>query len=205
MTERVVGQIIRRSESCPNHVTICLYLPLFHDATLSHINSPVILPQPVCHMSCINIIELVNISKLAVDIPVESITGLAFVFLATNVTEYFFHIQGMRDAYLVCYKFSFASNQLVELNSFTFSPFPHLYPEYNIRWCDCLGRSIFTSIEVVRQEMWRMLCKYGQSQGFFPKGTIKLPISNQFSYNMFNFLAQEGMHSQLLTIHDQEC
>jgi len=110
----------------------------------------------------------------------------------------------MRDAYLVCYKFSFASNQLVELNSFTFSPFPHLYPEYNIRWCDCLGRSIFTSIEVVRQEMWRMLCKYGQSQGFFPKGTIKLPISNQFSYNMFNFLAQEGMHSQLLTIHDQE-
>jgi hypothetical protein len=122
MTERVVGQIIRRSESCPNHVTICLYLPLFHDATLSHINSPVILPQPVCHMSCINIIELVNISKLAVDIPVESITGLAFVFLATNVTEYFFHIQGMRDAYLVRYKFSFC------LQSTGGVKFLHLFP-----------------------------------------------------------------------------
>jgi hypothetical protein len=100
--------------------------------------------------------------------------------------------------------FHFASNQLVELNSFTFFPFPDLCLEYNIRWCDCLGRSIFTSIEVVRQEMWRMLCKFGQSQGFFPKGTIKLPISNQFSYYMLNFLTQEGMHSQLLTIHDQE-
>jgi hypothetical protein len=63
------------------------YLPLFHDATLPHINSSVILPQPLRHMSCINVIELVNISKVAVDIPVESITGLAFVFLATNVTE----------------------------------------------------------------------------------------------------------------------
>jgi hypothetical protein len=204
MTERVVGQIIRQSESRPNHVTICLYLPLFHDATLPHINSPVILPQPVCHISCIDVIELMNISKFAVDIPIESITGLAFVFLATNVTEYLFHIQGMRGAYLIRYKFSFASNQLVELHSFTFFPFSDLYLEYNIRWYDCLGRSIFTSIEVVRQEMWRMLCNFGQSQGFFPKGTIKLPISNQFSYYMFNFLMQEGMHSQLLSIHDQE-
>ena len=37
----------------------------------------------------------------------------------------------------------------------------------------------------------------------FPEG-VKLPISNQFSYYMLNFLTQEGMHSQLLTIHDQE-
>jgi hypothetical protein len=95
----------------------------------------------ICHA-----IESVNISKVAV-IPVDTISGLAFVFLSSNITEHKFHIQGMQDAYLVRFIFLLESNELLELNSSTFFPFPDLYQEHNMKWCNCLTRLIFTSIE----------------------------------------------------------
>jgi hypothetical protein len=52
------------------------------------------------YMPCINVEELVNISKIA-DIPSTAIIGLEYIFLACDVMGYTDHIQGMRDAFLV--------------------------------------------------------------------------------------------------------
>ena len=73
-----------------------------------------------------------------------------------------------------------------------------------MKWCECLGRSIFTAIDDLRQELWRILCRFGQSQGLFPKGTIKQPISSHFSYYICNFLTQNGINSEEMVIYDQD-
>jgi hypothetical protein len=93
--ERVVGQLLRRSVANANDVTICLYLPLLNEDTLSFIASPLALPCQVCDNSCVNAVELVNISKVA-NVSATDISGLAFLFLESDVTAYTFRIQGMQ-------------------------------------------------------------------------------------------------------------
>jgi hypothetical protein len=70
-------------------------------------------------------------------VPVCCIVSIAFVFLAEDVMDYIFHLH------------------------------PNLHPEHENRYCECIGRSIFSSIEFLRQEIRRILCHYGQRQ--FPK------------------------------------
>jgi hypothetical protein len=41
---------------------------------------------------------------------------------------------------------------------------------------------LFFPIDHLRQELWWFLCRYGQSQGLFPKGTVKFLITEQFSF-----------------------
>jgi len=163
INERVVGQILRRDRGSGNNVLICIYLPLFKEDTLPHIASPLILPQPMSHMFRLNVIELVNISKVA-SVPSAAINSLGFVFFACDVTEYIYHIQGVQDAYLVRFKFSPLSRDLVELNRSTFFAFPDLYEEHNMQWCECLARTIFSSIDDLRIQLWHVLCRFGQSQ-----------------------------------------
>jgi hypothetical protein len=139
--ERIVGQLLHHHD--PNNVVVCVLLPLYHDATLQHINTPSILPQCITDASCVNVVELVNISKVAV-VPVESINSLAFVFLASDVMNYTFHVQGMSDAFVIRFCQSLISNTLVQLNNDCFFEFLDLYPEHQLRYCDCFGRSIFS-------------------------------------------------------------
>lgn len=54
-TESLVGQLLRHHDA--NNVVICILLPLFHEGTLQHINTPSILPPRVTHASCINVLE----------------------------------------------------------------------------------------------------------------------------------------------------
>ncbi len=74
----------------PTKVALCCYLPLFYEATLQHINTPVALPRRLCHMACRNVTEFVNISKMAI-VNVEDISGVAFIFLDSDITEYMYH------------------------------------------------------------------------------------------------------------------
>jgi len=95
INERVVGQILRRDRGSGNNVLICIYLPLFKEDTLPHIASPLILPQPMSHMFRLNVIELVNISKVA-SVPSAAINSLGFVFFCMRC--YRIHLPHSRDA-----------------------------------------------------------------------------------------------------------
>jgi hypothetical protein len=116
-------RILAKNYDNASSLIICVYLPLFQDCILPHFNSAVILPRSINHMSCTDVVELANISKVA-EVPIAAISGLAFVFLSSNVTNYMYHIQGMQDAYIVRYKLSIGHGVLVELRDATFFSFP---------------------------------------------------------------------------------
>jgi hypothetical protein len=182
-------------------VTICLYLPFYHEETLQHIGFPEVLPWEIHDMSCVDVVELVNIARVA-DISVSDIIRVAFIFAASDIINNTYYVQGIEDAYIIRFRYSVRSNELVELP--TFYPFPDLFAEYNGKWCECFSRSIFSGIVQLPQELWRFLCRYGQSQGHNPKVLIKIPISQNFSFDIVNNLVQLGLQSQLHSISDQE-
>jgi hypothetical protein len=95
------------------------------------------------------------INKVAV-VPVCCINTLAFVFLASDVTGYKRHIQGMKDSFLIRFKYCLTTRSLIALNGHAFMEFPDLHPEHQRLYCESYGRSIFSSIDVLRQELWRI-------------------------------------------------
>jgi hypothetical protein len=76
-------------------------------------------------MSCINVVEVVNVSKVS-DVQVCNIIGLAFVFLESDVNEYVYHVEGMQEAYIIWFKYSPILDELCELKSTNFYSFPDL-------------------------------------------------------------------------------
>jgi hypothetical protein len=67
-------------------------------------------------------------------------------------------------------------------------------------WCECIARFI----DELQQQLWRILCGFEQSQGLYPKHTIKLLISQQFLYHILIFLMQEGIKGYPYAIYDAE-
>jgi hypothetical protein len=86
---------------------------------------------------------------------------------------------------------------LVKLNKNTFFEFLVLHPEHEVRYCECYGRTLFRSIDFLCQELWCILCRYGQSQGHFPKGRIKMTVSPYFSSYLAYYLTVEGVNAMI--------
>jgi hypothetical protein len=85
--DRIVGQIIGRS----NNISVHIYLPLYDEGTREYINDPSILPRHICHMSCTNATEVIKTGLVAEVFP-EHVSGLAFVFLEDDIKDYIFFI-----------------------------------------------------------------------------------------------------------------
>ena len=103
-SEKIVGQIIRKKENCQDEIIVCCFLPLYADSIRRHIICPTIFPQVISDASCIGVVELVNIGKIAV-IHVKQITGLAFIFHENDVINDLYHIRGMQNAYVIRYRY----------------------------------------------------------------------------------------------------
>jgi len=189
-----IGQIIKRNDCNDHTIRLCCLLPFYSIDTKEYIGSPEIYPRSVIHISCHNVVELVNISKI-VDVDVNDVTGLGFVFLESDVTDLKYHIQGMTNAFIIRYKYCPETRDLLPLSPTTFQCFPDLNATYNNLWCECLGRTIFMSIDYLRQEVWRFLCRYGQSQGRFPKAYLRIPCNPQFAAYMTSFFVRAGILS----------
>jgi hypothetical protein len=65
-------------------------------------------------MACRNATESVNTDKMAV-VNVEDISEVAFIFLHYDLAEYIYHVQGMQNAFILRFKFSLKTNDLVKL------------------------------------------------------------------------------------------
>jgi hypothetical protein len=83
-----VAEIIRNHGT---HLFVCPYLPLYSEDTKPYINNPLALPVAISHPTCHGIVELVKTGCIA-SISITSITGIAFIFLADDVTNYFINI-----------------------------------------------------------------------------------------------------------------
>jgi hypothetical protein len=119
-------------------------------------------------MSCINTTELIKTSQVA-EVSSANFFGLAFVFLGEDVTKYVYHIQGMKEAFVIRYKFSPSCKTLMALIREDFFPFPDLYHEHQLRWCECVGCTIFNCIDVLRQELWHFFAVMGNHKEVFQR------------------------------------
>jgi hypothetical protein len=95
-------------------------------------------------------------------VSISDVVGLAFGFLADSVTNFMNHLQGTA---IIHFKYSRGKNGLMPLNDDSFHFFPDLHTRHREFWCECYGRSIFTSIDYLGQEIGHILSHYGQSQG----------------------------------------
>jgi hypothetical protein len=131
-SEPLIGQLLSMCHERPNHpyyniVNVCCYLPLFSNATQQHINNPTILPRKLCGATTKDVIELVNIGKIA-QVNVASIFSIAFVFLESDVTNNLFFIDGVKNAFVIRFKYCQSRKLLVSLDSTSFFCFPDLDP-----------------------------------------------------------------------------
>lgn len=99
----------------------------------------------------------------------------------------------MFNAFALRLKYSLETRSLLALDSDSCKCFPDLDPQYQQRWSDCYGWTIFSAIDHLRQEIWRFLCRYGQSQGMFPHQTLNLYFSTLFTNYVTNFLQVCGV------------
>ena len=200
----VVGQILGRSYDCDHphlYIDICCYLPLYCNEVKQYLNNPSILPVRICSSVCLNVMELVNISRIA-KVKIASIKGLAFVFLESEVNSYLYYIQGMKNAFIVRFKYCATGKVLTPLDNSSFHCFPDLHPVHRMAWDECYGRTIYLSIDNLRQEIWRFLCRYGDSQGLFPRQLIHLNYPCQFTNYLCNFLVSAQVPFALKTLRE---
>jgi hypothetical protein len=130
-------------------------------------------------MLIVMMVELVKSESLG-NIRASQITEVAFIFLVEDITSCQLHILGMRNAFIICYKYCFQMKQLVHLDHSSFHCFPDLVDAYQNYWGECNSRSIFSSIEYLRQEIWYNLCRYSEKQGLLPKPMVKAYVSSKF-------------------------
>jgi hypothetical protein len=62
-----------------NKFAVCPCLPLYVDETKPHSQNPVLLPLPISHPSCHDVVELVKTACTA-NVSIDSVTGIAFFF-----------------------------------------------------------------------------------------------------------------------------
>jgi len=184
-SQELIYQIILRKDCNDHTIRLCCLLPFYSIDTKEYIGSPEIYPRSVMHISCHNVVELVNISKI-VDVDVNDVTGLGFVFHESDVTDLKYHIQGMTYAFIVHYQYCPETRDLLPLSPTTFQCFPDLNATYNNLWCECLGRTIFMSIDYLRQVVWRF---------FVSIWTIPRPVSES--------LFKNSMQSTVCSLHDK--
>lgn len=192
---RFVAEILQVYQS---QLSVCLYLPLYADETKPYIHNPALLPLPISHPSFQGVVELVKTAYTA-NVDLECVCGIAFVFLAEDIMNYLFHVEGMQDAFTIRFKFCPIVQHLVPLNHSSFFCFPDVSPVHQSLWSACYGRSIFSAIDGLRQELWRFLCRYGGSQGSFPKGVVKLNVPSIFTHYCCKFFHDAGVPSQVLS------
>jgi hypothetical protein len=189
-----IAQIIRSNAT---HVTVCPFLPLYSESTQAHINNPLLLPLPVQDADCHGVVELVKSASLG-SIRASQITEVVYIFLVDDITSCQFHILGMRNAFIIRYKYCFQRKQLVHLDHLSFHCFPDLADAYRNYWGECYSRSIFSSIEYLRQEIWRNLCRYGEKQGLFLKPMFKAYVSPNFTSYLTRLLNCDQIPSHLV-------
>jgi hypothetical protein len=136
--------------------------------TMPHINNPSILPRRTCSTLCLDVVELINISRVT-EVNLTSSMNVAFIFLECEVSNNLYSIQGMDNAYVTRFLYSPSRMALVLLDSTSFHCFPDQNPVHAAAWSECYSRTIFYCIDQLRQEIWRFLFRYGQSQGNFPQ------------------------------------
>jgi hypothetical protein len=189
----IVCQIIGRVNGNDKLVEVLPFIPLYSaEANEYFSNVTMLLPRSLTESACTGVIEVFRTSSIA-EVSASSISNVAFIFLVEHLRNHLVYIHGMFNAFALRFKYSLETRSLLALDSDSFKCFPDLDPQYQQRWSDCYGRTIFSAIDHLRQEIWRFLCRYGQSQGMFPHQTLNLYFPTVFTNYVANYLQVCGV------------
>jgi hypothetical protein len=78
----------------------------------------------------------------------------------------------------------------------------HTFLPHQNFWSESYGQTIFSSIDYLWQELRRVLCRYGSSQGNFPKHMIKIHFPAIFTHYLCKFLHDAGVQSQVVVVSE---
>jgi hypothetical protein len=123
-----VAKIIKNHQT---NSTVCPYLPVCAEDKKPYINSPLLLLSRLSHPSCQDMVELVK-TGCTTNKSFTSITGILFLYLADDVRNYLAHIQGMCNAFVICFKFCFTKKLMVPLSSSSFHCFSAYIKEVHL-------------------------------------------------------------------------
>ena len=85
-----------------------LFPPSFFWRNISAHHNPAKLPQRMCSTACLNVVEVVNIGKIA-EVNIASICGVAFIFLESEANNQMYCIQGIKNAFVIRFKYCLSS------------------------------------------------------------------------------------------------
>jgi hypothetical protein len=190
-----IAQIIGRPSSSYDVVVVLLFLPLFSPEGQDYMGNIGLLPRLISSNACHDVTELFRTSSIAT-IRTGLIVGIAFIFLVNELENLMYPVQGMVNAFVIRFKFCGRSRGLIPLCDATFYSFPDMNVQYQQLWSECYARTIYSSLDHLRQEFWRFLCRYGQSQGLYPKQTLNFYFPSAFTSYVCNFLGQAGLVSE---------
>jgi hypothetical protein len=83
---------------------------------MPHLNNPSILPGKLCLTPCLDVVELINISKVA-QVKLSWFKDVAFIFLKCGVMNNLYCIQGMGNAYVTHFRYSKSAKMFVQLDT----------------------------------------------------------------------------------------
>jgi len=200
----VVCQIIGRVEGADQLVEVLPFIPLYSREANDYFSSPITaLPRALTESTCADVIEVFRTSSIAT-VRASVISNVAFIFLADHVRSHLFNIHGISNAFLVRFKYSLDNHALAPLDSNSFHCFPDMSIQYQQFWSDCFARTIYNAIDHLRQEIWRFLCRYGASQGIFPKQTVNLYFPTAFTNYLSNYLQLSGVRHEECAIGEPQ-
>jgi hypothetical protein len=101
-----------------------------------------LLPRSISSNACRDVTELFQTSSIAT-IRTGLIVGIAFIFLFDHVENLMSHVQGMVNAFVICFKFCGQSRGLIPLSDASYNAFPDLNVQYHQLWSECL-HGLFT-------------------------------------------------------------
>ncbi len=119
--------------------------------------------------------ELVQ-SILIASVPVENITGIAFLFLWEELENVLYHVQGMSTAFVARYKCCSTSHKVVLLDRNTFHFFPDLDQNYRTLWSDYYARTIFFPLIIYDRNHGGFFADM-EKNGFVSEASFKVNVS----------------------------
>jgi hypothetical protein len=128
-------------------------------------------------------------------IPSTFIVGLAFVFMQDLIVRHSVdECCGMKDLFLLKYRLT-GDGILSEVPKDSCPPFPSAIDLFSRLWSMCHCELIFNSIQHIRREMQKIMCRVAQSQGDFTVKYAKIPLPSCCWFYIKNQMQEQGIFS----------
>ena len=96
---------------------------------------------------------------------IDSILGIAFVFLSSDIDENKYDCFGMENCFTVKHFFDYETGKLSKIGPNEFFSFPSNFPNFYKYVSECYATKVWDGLESIKIQLIRILCRTALSQG----------------------------------------